>query len=70
MNQAVHAVSIAGMTCDGCSSRISRVLESTPGILKAEISHSKGTGKVTTSVEITISTVLHIINSAGFEAHA
>lgn len=70
MDQVVHTVSIAGMTCDGCSSRITRVLESTPGILKAEISHSQGNGKVTTSAEITESTVLQIINSAGFEAHA
>jgi hypothetical protein len=45
-------------------------LESTPGILKAVISHIEGKGKVTTSPEITEATVFQIVNSAGFEAHA
>jgi copper chaperone CopZ len=70
MEQTVHTISISGMTCDGCSSRLTRVLESTPGILKAVISHIEGKGKVTTSPEITEATVFQIVNSAGFEAHA
>lgn len=70
MEQTVYSISIVGMTCDGCSSRLTRVLESSPGILKAIVSHADGTGIVTTSPEITEATVFQIVHSAGFEAHA
>ena len=68
MADTVHSLSISGMTCGGCSSRLQRVLESTPGVLKAKISHDSGAGLVTTGSEVSSDFLIKVINSAGFEA--
>ncbi|MDE0869574.1 MAG: heavy metal-associated domain-containing protein [Candidatus Poseidoniaceae archaeon] len=70
MAEQVHTLNITGMTCSGCSGRIMRVLEATPGVLKADISHDTGSGIVTTSTEVSTSKLVEIVNSVGFEASA
>ena len=70
MSEQVHALNITGMTCSGCSDRVTRVLEATPGVLKADISHENNSGVVTTSPEVSMSQVIELINSIGFEASA
>jgi copper chaperone CopZ len=70
MTEQVHALNITGMTCSGCSDRVVRVLEATPGVLKADISHETDSGVVTTSSEVTTSQLVEIVKSSGFEASA
>ena len=70
MSEQVHTLNIAGMTCGGCSGRVARVLEATPGVLKAEISHETDSGIVTTSADISTSQVVEMVKSTGFEASA
>ncbi len=71
MTEQVHALNIIGMTCSGCSDRIIRVLEATPGVLKADISHKTNSGRiVANSSEITATQLVEIVKSSGFEASA
>jgi copper chaperone CopZ len=70
MTEQVHTLNITGMTCSGCSDRVVRVLEATPGVLKADISHETDSGVVTTSSEVTTSQLVEIVKSSGFEASA
>jgi|TARA_B110000495_G_scaffold61376_1_gene52206 copper chaperone CopZ len=70
MSEQVHTLTITGMTCGGCSDRVTRVLEATPGVLKADISHENNSGVVTTSPEVPMSQVIELVNSTGFEASA
>ncbi|DAC57838.1 MAG TPA: heavy-metal-associated domain-containing protein [Candidatus Poseidoniaceae archaeon] len=62
----VYHVLIDGMTCSGCSSRLSRVLSGNQHIAMADISHETNSGVITTSGDITIDEVVAIINDAGF----
>ncbi len=68
MSEQVHTLNITGMTCGGCSDRVTHVLEATQGVLKADISHETDSGVVTTSKELSTRQVLEIIQSTGFEA--
>jgi len=66
MTGDVYHVLIDGMTCDGCSSRLTKVLSSNQHITKANISHESNSGVITTLGNITIDEVIAIINDAGF----
>ena len=70
MSEQVHTLNITGMTCGGCSDRVTHVLEATQGVLKADISHENNSGVVTTSPEVSMSQVIELVNSTGFEASA
>ena len=70
MSQTVHHLSIAGMTCGCCSSRVTRALEATPGVLKALISFEDNNGNILTTTEVERSTLVEIVNSVGFQASA
>ena len=64
----VFHISIEGMTCGGCSSRLTRVLTANPHITNAEISHDLNSGVITTSGHLHVDEIIEIINSAGFTA--
>ncbi len=70
MSQTVHYLSIAGMTCGCCSSRVTRALEATPGVLKALISFEDNNGNILTTTEVERSTLVEVVNSVGFQASA
>ncbi|MGY8728471.1 MAG: heavy-metal-associated domain-containing protein [Candidatus Poseidoniales archaeon] len=70
MSEQIHTLNITGMTCGGCSGRVTRVLEATPGVLKADISHETDSGVVTTSADLSTSQIVEIVKSTGFEASA
>ena len=36
------SIDIGGMTCDGCSGKVKKALESTTGVISAEVSHESG----------------------------
>ena len=66
MTGDVYQVLIDGMTCSGCSSRLSRVLSGNQQVARADISHETNSGVITTSGGITIEEICAIINDAGF----
>lgn len=68
MSQITHHVAISGMTCGGCSGRVTNVLENTPGVIQAEISHESNSGVVVSTDEISIQKIIEIVNNTGFEA--
>ena len=68
MSQITHHVAISGMTCGGCSGRVASVLEKTPGVVQAEISHESNSGVVVSTDEISIQEIIVIVNNTGFEA--
>jgi copper chaperone CopZ len=68
MPENIHRISITGMTCGGCSQRVTRVLESTEGVLSAEISHETNSGMIRTDDSLSIQALVDIVNSTGFNA--
>ena len=54
MSQITHHVAISGMTCGGCSGRVTNVLANTPGVIQAEISHESNSGVIVSTDEISI----------------
>ena len=49
MTERVHKLTILGMTCGGCSSRLKQVLEANPEILDVKVSFEKDSGVITTT---------------------
>ena len=68
MAMDVFRLAIEGMTCGGCSSRLTRVLIANQHITSAEISHELNSGVITTSGHLDVNEIIEIINSAGFIA--
>lgn len=68
MSRITHHVAILGMTCGGCSGRVSNVLENTPGVIQAEISHESNSGVVVSTDEVSIQEIIEIVKNTGFEA--
>ncbi|MDA0878693.1 MAG: heavy metal-associated domain-containing protein [archaeon] len=63
---AVHHLKIDGMTCGGCSGRVTRVLEAMDGVERAEVDHVEGTGVITTASSVTMDMVLEVVQGTGF----
>ncbi len=68
MASVVHTLNITGMSCGGCSSRLTGVLEQSPGITTADVSHETASGVITTNGSMSIIQVIELIESAGFSA--
>lgn len=68
MTPVVHTLSITGMSCGGCSSRLTGVLEKSPGITTADVSHETASGVITTNGSVSVAQVIELIESAGFSA--
>lgn len=68
MTSVVHTLSITGMSCGGCSSRLTGVLEKFPGITTADVSHETASGVITTNGSVSVAQVIELIESAGFSA--
>ena len=69
MSERTHVVHISGMTCSGCSGRVSSVLMSNPGIIEANISHDTNSGVIVTDDSISTQKILEMIQRTGFEAN-
>jgi copper chaperone CopZ len=61
---------VSGMTCTGCSSKLTKVLNSTPGVTKVEkISHTTGTATLHIDpAKLTSAKVAAVIKSTGYQA--
>ena len=66
MTERVHKLTILGMTCGGCSSRLKKVLEANSEILDVKVSFEKDSGVITTTDKLTTDNVIVMVNSAGF----
>ena len=69
MADRTYTMDIRGMTCDGCSGRVSSVLLSNPGIIEAKISHNSNSGVIVADETILPREIIEIIQSTGFEAN-
>jgi copper chaperone CopZ len=70
MSEIIHNLTITGMTCGGCSGRVTRVLDATLGVISATISHENDSGVITTTSQLSTEDVVNIINDTGFNASA
>jgi copper chaperone CopZ len=70
MSDHVHELMITGMTCGGCSGRVTKVLESTAGVLSAEVSLNPGSAQIQTDGSIPIEKLVETVEAAGFDAMA
>ena len=61
----VMVVMVEGMTCGGCSGRLTKVLERADGVREAVVSHENGTARV--SGDIALEDVHVLIEQAGFD---
>ena len=68
MSERVHKLSIQGMTCGGCSSRVKRVLEQNPEVVNANVSFESNSGVITTTEKLTTEQLIIIVNNTGFIA--
>ena len=60
---------ISGMNCDGCASRITKVLEKEPGVHKASVSYSTGTAEIRFNERsLNEQRLVGVIERAGFDA--
>ena len=64
-----YTMHIRGMTCDGCSGRVSSVLLRNPGIIEAKISHNSNSGVIVADETLLPREIIKIIQSTGFEAN-
>ena len=70
MAEAVHTLTISGMTCSGCTNRLMRVLQSNPDVLDAKLSFENDSGIIKTTDKLTTDKVIIMVNEAGFIASA
>lgn len=60
---------VTGMSCGGCVKSVTNVLQSLPGVAKAEVSLEKGEAKVDYEAgKVTRAAMAQAIADAGFEA--
>jgi copper chaperone len=66
METKIH---IQGMHCDGCASRVKRVLEKEPGVRNAEVSYETGEARVKYDDQaVSVSRFRELIERAGYAA--
>jgi copper chaperone CopZ len=70
MSEVTHHLTINGMTCGGCSGRVTRVLEATEGVISADISHQSNSGVIVTTDALSTADVVAIVATTGFEVSA
>ena len=58
---------VGGMTCNGCSSSVERVLASTPGLAGATASHESGEVRLAVTGPFDPEEVARRIEDAGFD---
>ncbi len=60
---------IAGMSCGGCTSSVTKVLSETPGVVRVEVSLTPGQAEVDFDpASVTRAALCAAIDDAGFEA--
>ena len=62
----VLELSIVGMSCGGCSSRIKRVLEARPDVRSADIDHERGQCLIEMVEDGDTNAIVQAVNDAGF----
>jgi copper chaperone len=70
MSEVTHTLTINGMTCGGCSGRVTRVLEATEGVIRADISHQNNAGVIVTTEALSTDDVVAIVATTGFDVKA
>ena len=70
MSEHVITIKIAGMTCEGCSGRVKRVLEEDERVISADISHETNSGSVRCSNKLSKDELIFLANKTGFQASA
>lgn len=62
-------IKVSGMSCGGCSGRLTRVLSELPGVASAEVSLQPGQARVAfDAARVTREALCAAIDEAGFEA--
>jgi len=63
-SENVHIVKVAGMTCSGCSSRLTKLFLKHPNVTEASVSHE--TGEAHLKGKIKTEEIKEITTNAGF----
>ncbi len=59
---------IEGMTCQHCSGRVQKALESVPGAREAQVDHEAGKGSVQVEDGVEVAPLLTAVEDAGYRA--
>lgn len=65
-----HRLAITGMTCGGCSGRVTRVLEGTSGVTSVVVNLEPGSAVINTTDGVTTAQLIDIVEGTGFGASA
>lgn len=66
---AMTTIRIEGMHCDGCASRVKRVLEKDPGVREADVSFAAGAATVKFNEHtVTPERLRELVETAGYTA--
>jgi copper chaperone len=61
-------LNVSGMTCGGCTSKVTRALSSLPGVSKVDVSLAKNTAEITFDEGMTsVDGMRGALRSAGFD---
>jgi Cu2+-exporting ATPase len=69
-NVMIKTMIIQGMMCGHCEGRVKKALEELPQVAAAEVSHEKGTAKVTLKVEIDDSVLKEAVEAQDYKVTA
>jgi copper chaperone CopZ len=61
----IQTYSVSGMTCGGCSAKVTEALLKVPGIHHAQVSHEKNEAVITKDAEVPITEIRTAIREAG-----
>lgn len=64
-----YHLNIDGMTCGGCSGRVSRVLHAMEGVEAADIDHVQGRGVVQVGAGVSLQSIVATVEATGFACH-
>ena len=70
MGTKTHHLTITGMTCGCCSSRVNRALQANPEVIETMISFESPQGAVLTTDALSTDDVVAIVAATGFGVSA
>jgi mercuric reductase len=65
-----HEFHVTGMTCDHCARSIEKALSAVTGVTRAEVSYAKSKAQIETTADVSVATLIHAIEDAGYSAES
>ena len=60
-------VQVTGMSCEGCSAAVERVVTALDGVQQAQVDHVSGDARIEHNDTVALATIAEAIRDAGFD---